>query len=527
MRCKYCGAKCPDKATFCTNCGKKLEKRGGQRLLMGTIVCVLIVAVARTAGDELSARMFPTPSSRDVAITLSDIDNEKLRSYLSDVADSDSDGLISDEEAGRVTSLGEVDDSGSVTDGGVSGMGLDDVGFVSSFKNLETLVCEDNGLDQIDLSRNPAIKVLCCRGNNLTSLSVPKTLNRLYAASNPITKIDLSGCDSLEKVEVDDSVEVSAASYAPSEDEYAKASALVCTYIVSHDPVGELAEKGALPSAGDPEVDSIMIAEALYPESGLYGLCYRDSNGEIGDLPNYAVEALGLKEDKEKGVICYPTDDDVKRILSSFYGVCAPADISYLDACKTDGVWSFPIVASSFRKFVSLSDFEKYGDHMRVRATIRFCEGGDADPNEELWTERTYDVLLAENPDSIYGFSFERATWLESNHHEPEVKLSDLNGHYLLNPDVEADVAIEGDIVTITCELDYYESEEQTEPAATLPRDTYTFRYADDCKFEGFCPDERVPIFRSDFERVLKQENRTCLAFVVEHGEIVRGQIIP
>ena len=141
---------------------------------MGAIVFVLIVAVARTAGDELSARMFQKPSAHDVAITLSDIDNEKLRSYLSDVADSDSDGLISDEEAGRVTSLGEVDDSGSVTDGGVSGMGLDDVGFISSFKNLETLVCEDNGLDQIDLSRNPAIKVLCCRGNNLTSLSVPK-----------------------------------------------------------------------------------------------------------------------------------------------------------------------------------------------------------------------------------------------------------------------------------------------------------------------------------------------------------------
>ena len=521
MRCKNCGAKCPNKATYCTNCGRKLEKRGGQRSLMGSLICVLIVAVARTAGDELSARMFPTPSSRDVAITLSDIDNEKLRSYLSDVADSDSDGLISDEEAGRVTSLGEVDDSGSVTDGGVSGMGLDDVGFISSFKNLETLVCEDNGLDQIDLSRNPAIKVLCCRGNNLTSLSVPKTLNCLYAADNPIAKIDLSGCDSLEKVEVDDSVEVSAASYAPSEDEYAKASALVCTYIVSHDPVGKLAEKGALPSAGDPEVDSIMIDSALYPVP--YCLRYRDSNGEIGDLPNYAVEALGLKEDKEKGVRYCPTDDDVKKILSSFYGVCAPADISYLDAYKTDGVWSFPIGASQFRHSVSLSDFEKYGDHMRVRATIRFDEGGDADPNEELWTERTYDVLLAENPDSIYGFSLERATWLESNHHEPEVKLSDLNGHYQLNPDVEADVAIEGDIVTITCVLVF----EQSDHAATLPRDTYTFRYADDCKFEGFCPDERVPISRSDFERVLKQKNRTCLAFVVEHGEIVRGIIIP
>ena len=78
---------------------------------MGTIVCVLIVAVARTAGDELFGPKFQKPSAHDVAITLSDIDNEKLRSYLSDVADSDSDGLISDEEAGRVTSLGEVDDS--------------------------------------------------------------------------------------------------------------------------------------------------------------------------------------------------------------------------------------------------------------------------------------------------------------------------------------------------------------------------------------------------------------------------------
>lgn len=527
MRCKKCGAECPDKATFCSNCGEKLAGQDRKKLLMGAIVFVLIVAGARTVGNELFAPKRQKPSTLDIAITLGDIDNEMLRSYLSDMVDSDSDGLISGDEANRVTSFGEVDDSGVVTDEGVSGMGLDDVGFISSFKNLETLVCEDNELDQIDLSRNPAIKVLCCRGNNLTSLSVPKTLNCLYAADNPITKIDLSGCDSLEKVEVDDSVEVSAASYAPSEDEYAKASALVCTYIVSHDPVGKLAEKGALPSAGDPEVDSIMIAEALYPELGLYGLCYRDSTGEIGDLPNYAVKALGLKEDKEKGVICYPTDDDVKRILSSFYGACVPADISYLDAYKTDGVWSFPVVTAVDRDVVSLSDFEKYGDHMRVRATIRFGEGGDADPNEELWTDRTYDVLLAENPDSIYGFSFERATWLESNHHEPEIELSDLTGHYLLNPTVEADVTIEDGVVTIAGPLDYYESESQTKPTATLPRDVYTFRYAEDCVFEGCDAGGCESITRDEFEYALREKNRTLLAFVVEHGVIYTGTVIP
>lgn len=524
MRCKYCGAKYSNKATYCTNCGRKLEKRVRGRSLAGTIICVLIVAVARTAGNELFGPKFQKSPAHDVAITLSDIDNEKLRSYLSDVADSDSDGLISGDEAGRVTSLGEVDDSGAVTDGGVSGMGLDDVGFISSFKNLETLVCEDNELDQIDLSRNPAIKVLCCRGNNLTSLSVPKTLNRLYAANNPIAKIDLSGCDSLEKAEVDDSVEVSAASHAPSEDEYVKASALVCTYIVSHDPVGELAEKGTVFSASDSEADPSLFFYALYPGTGYCELSCHDSAGDLKELPSYAVDALGMKYQSGG---CFLTEDDIKKVLSSFYGAYAPSDLSGLDEYKKGNVWNFPCVTAADTKNITLSNFEKYGDHMRVRASIRFSGGCDADPNDELWDEQIYEVLLAKNPDSIYGYSFERATCLESNHHEPEVMLSDLTGHYLLNPDVEADVAIEGDIVTITCALDYYESEEQTEPAAILPRDTYTFRYAKDCEFVGYCSGDCVSISRSDFEYALKQKNHTLLAFVIEHGVIGTGKVIP
>lgn len=491
---------------------------------MGSLICVLIVAVARTAGDELFGPKFQKPSAHDVAITLGDIDNERLRSYLSDVADSNSDGLISDVEAGRVTSLGEVDDSGSVTDGGVSGMGLDDVGFISSFKNLETLVCEDNGLDQIDLSRNPAIKVLCCRGNNLTSLSVPKTLNRLYAADNPITKIDLSGCDSLEKVEVDDSVEVSAASYAPSEDEYAKASALVCTYIVSHDPYGELAEKGTVFSASDSEADPSLFFYALYPGTGYCELSCHDSAGDLKELPSYAVDALGMKYQSGG---CFLSEDDIKKVLSSFYGAYAPSDLSGLDEYKKGNVWNFPCVTAADTKNITLSNFEKYGNHMRVRASIRFNGGCDADPNDELWDEQIYEVILAENPDSIYGYSFERATCLESNHHEPEIKLSDLTGHYLLNPTVEADVTVEDGVVTIAGPLDYYESESQTKPTAALPRDVYTFRYAEDCVFEGCDGGRCESITRDEFEHALRGKNRTLLAFVVEHGVIYTGRVIP
>ena len=112
MRCKKCGAECPDKATFCSNCGGKLAGQDRKKLLMGAIVFVLIVAGARTVGNELFAPKRQKPSTLDIAITLGDIDNEMLRSYLSDVADSDSDGLISDDEANRVTSFGEVDGSG-------------------------------------------------------------------------------------------------------------------------------------------------------------------------------------------------------------------------------------------------------------------------------------------------------------------------------------------------------------------------------------------------------------------------------
>lgn len=524
MRCIKCGFECPDSATFCTNCGEKLAKRGRKKLLMSTIVFVLIVAAARTVGNELFAPKRQKPSTTDIAITLSDVDNEKLRSYLSDVADSDMDGLISSDEAGRVTSLGEVDDSGMVTDGGVSDMGLEDIDFIASFKNLETLVCEDNKLDQIDLSRNPAIKVLCCRRNNLTSLSVPKTLSCLYATNNPIAKIDLGGCDSLKKVEVDDSVEVSAASYAPSEDEYVKASALICTYIVSHDPYGELAEKGAVWSADDSETTSDLFFNALYPGIAFCGLGYHDAAGEVKELPCYAAGALGL-ECQPSG--CFLTKDDVQKVLSSFYGAHAPSDLSFLDEYKTGDGWNFPCVTAADTKNVVLSDFEKYGNHVKVRASVRFSGGCDADPDDERWDEQVYQVLLVENPDSIYNYSFERATCLESNHHEPTVTLSDLTGHYLLNPTDEADISIDGDVVTITAQLYYYESDSQTTPTALLPRDTYIFRYADNCKFEGFCPDGRLPILRDDFERVLKQENRTLLVIVAEHGEITCGQIIP
>ncbi len=524
MRCIKCGFECPDSATFCTNCGEKLVKRDRKKLLMSTIVFVLIVAAARTVGNELFAPKRQKPSTTDIAITLSDVDNEKLRSYLSDVADSDMDGLISSDEAGRVTSLGEVDDSGMVTDGGVSDMGLEDIDFIASFKNLETLVCEDNKLDQIDLSRNPAIKVLCCRRNNLTSLSVPKTLGCLYATNNPIAKIDLAGCDSLKKVEVDDSVEVSAASYAPSEDEYAKVSALICTYIVSHDPYGELAEKGTVWSADDFETTSDLFFNALYPGIAFCGLGYHDAAGEVKELPCYAAGALGL-ECQSSG--CFLTKDDVQKVLSSFYGAHAPSDLSFLDEYKTGDGWNFPCVTAADTKNVVLSDFEKYGNHVKVRASVRFSGGCDADPDDERWDEQVYQVLLVENPDSIYNYSFERATCLESNHHEPTVTLSDLTGHYLLNPTDEADISIDGDVVTITAQLYYYESDSQTTPTALLPRDTYIFRYADNCKFEGFCPDGRLPILRDDFERVLKQENRTLLAIVAEHGEITCGQIIP
>lgn len=70
---------------------------------------------------------------------------------------------------------------------------------VAGLKNLETLVCNDNNLSQISLYTNTLLQELSCQRNQLKSLSLQtnKELVRLNAAQNPIVTLSFTNAPHL------------------------------------------------------------------------------------------------------------------------------------------------------------------------------------------------------------------------------------------------------------------------------------------------------------------------------------------
>jgi len=105
--------------------------------------------------------------------------------------DTNGDSLISYEEAEAVTSLivGTWDEKGTITD--MTGL--------EAFSNLEILDCQDNKIENIDVSNNTALTYFFCIRNQLTSLDVSNNtaLENLYCWDNQITSLDVSNNTSL------------------------------------------------------------------------------------------------------------------------------------------------------------------------------------------------------------------------------------------------------------------------------------------------------------------------------------------
>ena len=72
--------------------------------------------------------------------------------------------------------------------------------FWSGCTALTKLLCANNQLTELDLSRNTELTMLYCYNNKLTELDVStKTkLCDLYCYSNQLTSLDVSGCIALE-----------------------------------------------------------------------------------------------------------------------------------------------------------------------------------------------------------------------------------------------------------------------------------------------------------------------------------------
>ncbi|MBD5200030.1 MAG: hypothetical protein HDS83_06545 [Bacteroidales bacterium] len=113
--------------------------------------------------------------------------DENFRKYVLNNFDVDKNGIISEDEALKVS---KIDVSGSIRgSGGI--MSLDGIQY---FQNLKDLKCGYNQLSTLDVSKNTVLTSLDCSSNKLTSLDVSKNtaLTSLICGSNKLTSLDVS-----------------------------------------------------------------------------------------------------------------------------------------------------------------------------------------------------------------------------------------------------------------------------------------------------------------------------------------------
>lgn len=109
-------------------------------------------------------------------------EDETFRAYCLGNFDEDKDGIISPEEAAKVT---EID---------CSRKDITSLKGIEIFTALETLDCSLNHISSLDVSKNTALKKLICTLNSLTNLDVSQNtaLTMLICTVNYISSLDVS-----------------------------------------------------------------------------------------------------------------------------------------------------------------------------------------------------------------------------------------------------------------------------------------------------------------------------------------------
>lgn len=133
----------------------------------------------------------------DVEINWDNFPDAKFREYINDNIDKDGNGSLSKAEREAVTQIkvGRTDYNDTQYDNLVG---------LKYFPNLQTLICFDNDMDELNLSENTELTYLDCSQNNLRNtldLSKNKKLKTLICRNNKIETLNLENNAALEKLE--------------------------------------------------------------------------------------------------------------------------------------------------------------------------------------------------------------------------------------------------------------------------------------------------------------------------------------
>lgn len=155
--------------------------------LSATLAAAIVVTgnssmekVYASSGMPIDSRNFP---------------DKAFREYVESFDTDDSDTL-SAEEMGAVK---EVD---------VTAREIKSLEGIEYFTELETLICDDNNITELDLSKNKKLDCLYCGDNELTNLNISKNvkLTSIFCQRNRLRSLDLSGNPELTLIVCDDNL---------------------------------------------------------------------------------------------------------------------------------------------------------------------------------------------------------------------------------------------------------------------------------------------------------------------------------
>lgn len=133
----------------------------------------------------------------EVEIIFDNFPDAKFREYINDNIDKDGNGSLSKAERESVTEIkvGRTEYNDTQYENLVG---------LKYFPNLQTLICFDNDMDELNLSENTELTYLDCSQNNLRNtldLSKNKKLKTLICRNNKIETLNLENNAALEKLE--------------------------------------------------------------------------------------------------------------------------------------------------------------------------------------------------------------------------------------------------------------------------------------------------------------------------------------
>lgn len=136
------------------------------------VVCML-TAMAAAPSESLAS---------NITINKTNFPDDIFRQYVLNNCDADKNQSLSDQEIAGVTELL------------IYNMDIADLTGIGYFTALNRLICEDNKLTALDVSKNTALTKLDCSNNQLTALDLSHNtaLEMLWCNVNQLTSLDLS-----------------------------------------------------------------------------------------------------------------------------------------------------------------------------------------------------------------------------------------------------------------------------------------------------------------------------------------------